>query len=420
MKLRFRQSRRRFVKQVSAFAAAAASVGCAGVAPAARGPRVVIVGGGWGGAGAARALRTGGTPVAVTLIEPNPRFMSCPLSVKYIVGLATAESFQMGYEALARAGVNVVRERVQAIDRARRSVRTAAGEIGYDFLILAPGIEYIEEALPGYAQARDALPVGFRAFEQSAVKARFDEFLATGGTVVVSVPKLPYRCPPAPYERAALFAEAIKRRRVKGKVIVLDENPQPSPPPIARPLLAAFETLYKNEIEYRPSVELTGIDPARKIIRTTFGDVPYQMANLILPMRAPALIREAGLGQRWAEVRLPTFQSAADDRIYVIGDAAGVPFPKSGHVAFETGSLVAQHIGWRVRDASGPPPASAAPNAICYAFVAEKEAIGIHVASAWQAGGPPQLSFKVDQSPSSASAQAAMHWGRSIWQAMFG
>lgn len=359
--------------------------------------------------------------MSVTLVEPNARFMSCPLSTHYIVGYAPAESFQMGYEGLVRAGIQWVRAPADAIDRVRRVVHAGGRELPYDYLVLAPGIEYMEEALPGYAEARAELPVGFRAFEQSAVRRQFEAYLAGGGgTLVVTVPKPPYRCPPAPYERAALFAEAIRRRGVKGKVIVLDENPQPLPPPIAKPILSAFQELYKDLIEYQPSVELKRVDAPRRRIYTAFGDLEYRMAHVILPMRASALVRQSGLGQRWADVQLPYFLATADERVYVIGDAAGLPLPKSGHLAYETGGLIARHLQWRAQGAAGAAPAPVVPNAICYTAMSEKSAIGIHVSGTWQPGQPPQLQFKVDPAPTAAAAEGAAQWGRSVWNAIFG
>jgi NADPH-dependent 2,4-dienoyl-CoA reductase/sulfur reductase-like enzyme len=411
--------RRRFVQQASAGAVALASVGCASLTQP-QGPRVVVVGGGWGGASTARALVESGHSFNVTLVEPNPRFMSCPLSAHYITGHAIAESFQMGYEALTRAGVIHVRERVTAIDRARKVVAVGSRELPYDFLVLAPGVEYMEEALPGYAQAREQLPVGFRAFEQAAVKAQFDAFLATGGNLVITVPKPPYRCPPAPYERAALMAEVMQQRRIKGKVIVLDENPNPMPPPIAKPILDSFAELYKDQIERVAGVELRGIDAQKKVIATSRGDVPYQMANVVLPMRAPALIRQAQLGQRWADVKLPYFTTAADESVYVIGDSVGLPLPKSGHVAFETGQSVARHIALRTQPAAGSPPAPTMPNGICWAYMSQKEAIGIHVSTKWTPGAAPTLQFKVDPARSAAAGEGATQWGRSVWNAMLG
>ncbi len=411
--------RRRFVQAASIGAAAAATVGCASVVKQ-EGPRVVIVGGGWGGGGAARVLIESGVPMSVTLIEPNERFMSCPLSSHYVTGHATAESFQMSYAALVKGGVSHVRERVTAIDRTRKVIVLGGREIAYDFLVLSPGIEYMEEAMPGYAEGRASLPVGFRMFEQTAVRQEFDRFLKTGGDFVITVPKPPYRCPPAPYERAALMAEVIQKRKVTGKVIVLDENPNPMPPPIAKPILASFAELYKNQIEYVNNVEILGVDARRKVLSTSKGDIRYQAANVVLPMRAPALISQAGLGQRWADVKLPTFLSAVDESVYVIGDACGLPLPKSGHLAFETGQLVARHIASRVKSASTAAPAATMPNGICWAYMSAREAIGIHVATSWEPGGPPKLQFKVDPARNAAAGDGAMQWGRSMWNAMFG
>ena len=411
--------RRRFVQQATVGTASLATVGCASLVQP-QGPRVVVVGGGWGGASTAKALATSGQPFHVTLVEPNARFMSCPLSAHYITGHASAESFQMGYDALVKAGVTHVRERVTAIDRTRKVVAVGSRELPYDFLVLAPGVEYMEEALPGYAQAREQLPVGFRAFEQAAVKAQFDAFLTTGGNLVITVPKPPYRCPPAPYERAALMAEVMQQRRIKGKVIVLDENPNPMPPPIAKPILDSFAELYKDQIERVAGVELRGIDAQKKVIATSRGDVTYQMANVVLPMRAPALIRQAQLGQRWADVKLPYFTTAADESVYVIGDSVGLPLPKSGHVAFETGQNVARHIAVKARPAAGSAPAPTLPNGICWAYMSRKEAIGIHVSTQWTPGAAPTLQFKVDPARSTAAGEGAMQWGRSVWNAMLG
>jgi NADH dehydrogenase FAD-containing subunit len=413
-------SRRQFVQTASIGAAAVATVGCASVVTQDKGPRVVVVGGGWGGGGTARALLQSGVPMSVTLIEPNERFMSCPLSTHYVTGHAPAEFFEMSYASLVKGGVSHVRARVKAIDRSRKVVVAGDRNIAYDFLVLSPGIEYMEEAMPGFAEGRSSLPVGFRMFEQTAVRQEFERYLETGGDFVITVPKPPYRCPPAPYERAALMAEVIQKRRVKGRIVVLDENPNPMPPPIAKPILASFGELYKNQIEYVNNVELRGVDARSKVVATSKGDVRYQAANLVLPMRAPALVREAGLGQRWADVKLPTFLSAVDESVYVIGDACGLPLPKSGHLAFETGQLVARHIASRAKSAGMAAPAATMPNGICWAYMTAKEAIGIHVATSWEPGGPPKLQFKVDPARNMAAGDGAMQWGRSMWNTMFG
>lgn len=400
---------------------AAALAGCATPGGSAR-PRVVVVGGGWGGLGAARTLARGGK-AKVTLVEANGGFMSCPLSAHYIAGWQPASDFQRSYDGVDRAGIERVRERVQSIDRAGSAVVTASGKrIGYDFLVLSPGIEYMEEAIAGYAQARDQLPVGFRAFEQIAVREQVERFLAKGGNFVISVPAPPSRCPPAPYERAFLIAEQMRRKGVKGKLVLLDANPGPLPPPIAKPLLNGIKKVYAAEIDYIPNAGLTAVDIGRRTLTTAMGDVPFTEANLVLPQRAPALIRQAGLGERFAAVKLPSFQSQADEKIYVIGDSAGVPLPKSGHVAFGTGVQVAQDIARRIDGKPAPAPGGvvALPAGICWAAVTHDQAAMINVAATLTPGQPPKLAFQVDPEHNAASGKGSMEWGRQMWGNMLG
>ena len=386
-------------------------------------PRVVVIGGGWGGLGAARALAESGK-VQVTLLEPNEAFMSCPLSVFYIVGHQPAADFQRSYAKLDELGIRRVRERATGIDRAARVVHTASQQLAYDFLVLSPGVEYMEESLPGYAEGRAQLPVGFRAFEQSAVKQQVDLFLQQGGNLVISAPKPPYRCPPAPYERAFMIAERMKQRGTKGKIIIVDANAGPTPPPIAKPILHAMRSLYAAQIEYMPNVEMRSIDAGRRVLATSKGDISYTAANIVLPMRAPGLIRQAGLGERWANIKLPTFQSTVDERIYVIGDAAGAPLPKSGHVAFGSGQQVARDILAALAGtlrAPTPGDTVGLPAGICWAKVSKEEAIMISVSSEVVVGqAAPKLTFNVDPQHNPASGRGTREWGLAMWNAMLG
>jgi sulfide dehydrogenase [flavocytochrome c] flavoprotein chain len=410
---------RRTVVQAGLAATAALVGGCASFGGEAR-PRVVVVGGGWGGLGAARTLARSGT-VAVTLVEANDTFMSCPLSAHYIAGLQPAVDFQRTYAAIDAMGIRRVRERATAIDRAGSAVVTPGWRLPYDFLVLSPGIEYMEEAITGFAEARGHLPVGFRAFEQIAVREQVDRFLATGGSLVISVPKPPYRCPPAPYERACLIAEQVRKRGVKGKVIVVDANASPMPPPTAAPLVAAMRG-YAAELEYLPNTEISAVDIGRRRLATSMGDLSFTEANLVLPMRAPALVREAGLGERWAAIELPNFQSQADDKIYVIGDAQGTPLPKSGHVAFGTGVQVGREIVRRVTGEAAPAAGGAVslPAGLCWAATSHDKAIMISVGATIVPGEAPKMSFQVDPEANTASSQGAAEWGRTMWNNMLG
>lgn len=414
------QPRRRQLLQAAALGVAVLSTGCASVSTAAR-PRVVVVGGGWGGLGAVRGLLA--TAAAdVTLVEPNESFMSCPLSAHFIAGHQPASDFQRSYARVDQLGARRVRERVLEIDRASKVVVTATQRLPYDFLVLSPGVDYMEDGIQGYAEARAQLPVGFRAFEQMAVRQQVDEFLAKGGDFVISAPKPPYRCPPAPYERAFLIAEQMKQRGTRGKIILIDANPNPMPLAIAQPILKGMKSLYANQIEYLPDTAISAVNMGKRQLVTSSGDVPFAHANLILPMRAPALIRQAGLGERWANVRLPSFQSQVDDRIYVIGDSQGSPLPKSGHVAFGSGQQVAEAIAERIAGKSPVASTGAVdlPLGICWANVTHKEAININVSGTVVAGEPPRFKFTVDPEANARSGAAAVSWGNGMWKAMLG
>lgn len=415
-------SRRRTVLKGAATAFAVALSGCASIGSSSAKPRVVVVGGGWGGLGAIRQLATSGK-VDLTLIEPNTSFMSCPLSVLYIAGQAPISDFQRSYAVIDQLGVRQVRERVIEIDRANKAVKTATQRLPYDFLILSTGIEYMEESLPGYAEGRDQLPVGFRAFEQTAVQVQVANFIEHGGEFVITVPKPPYRCPPAPYERACLIAERMKQKGTKGKILLLDANPNPMPPPMAKPMMAAMKELYAGQIDYQTNIELKSVNAAKKTLTTSKGDIGYRHANLILPMRAPGLIRQAGLGQRWADIKLPSFQSQADPNIFIIGDSQGAPLPKSGHVAFGAGQQVANQILATIAGTYKEPELgdlANLPTGICWGKVSTTSAIMINVTGSIEVGQPPKLNYQVDQAHNANSSKGAREWGNQMWNSMLG
>ncbi len=422
-----RRSRRQFVQTsgagLAALAAPALIAGCSTLGPAQPKARVAVVGGGWGGMSAARALVAENAGLAVTLVETHARFMSCPMSTHYIAGHQPESDFQFGYEGLDRLGIRRVTATVVDIDRARKALVLGDGRrIDYDFLVLSPGIEYMEDTVPGYADARELAPAGFRAFEQGAVRRQFDRFLRDGGEFVVTVPPQPYRCPPAPHERAFLLAELVQQRKVKGKIVVLDANAAPMPPAIRPAIMQAYNERYRGVIDYIPQAALQGIDAGSRTMRTSVGDFRFDAANVVLPMRAPALVRKAGLGERWAAVKLPTFQAVADEDIYVIGDSAGAPLPKSGHLAFESGTRVAAHVASRVRGAAPGAPTGTVdlPNAVCWGWVSRTEAFAINVGASLAPGAAPQLAFKVDPSGNPTSGKGAHEWAGTMWKAMLG
>lgn len=378
--------------------------------------RIVVVGGGWGGISAARNLKALLPSADVTMIEPKAAFMSCPMSVHYIVGKRNAESLKRDFSALTNLGVRHLQSSAETIDRAARVVVTENERVPYDFLVLSPGIDYMEDAIPGFAEHRDKLPVGFRAFEQQAVKAALDAY--EGGNIVLSVPPMPFRCPIAPYERAAMFAEWMDHHNKPGKVILLDQNPGI---PIGKPVIsAAFSDLYADRIEHLNGVQFQSVNAETKIIETNQGKLSYGMAALVPPQQAAGLIRSAELGQRWAKVNFPTFQSAFDEDIYVIGDSVGSKLPKSGHLAFETGIRVAEHIANRVNGVEAEAILDL-PSAICFAAFSGKEAMGVNVTAQWDDFlKEVKRQPKVDKQRSSDALATANAWSESVWQQLLG
>jgi NADPH-dependent 2,4-dienoyl-CoA reductase/sulfur reductase-like enzyme len=419
-------SRRKLLKASAVAGAAVATSGFAQTffsRPArllgpARGSRVVIIGGGWGGISTARHLRRRNPNIEVVLIEQNPSFISCPMSNLYLGGVKDLDFISFDYTNVVKAGVTFVNERALEVNRAGRYVRTTSGLVHYNYLVVSPGIDYMYEAIQGYSEVRQFLPVGFKPFEHIALKRKLDRF--EGGDLVMSIPRPPYRCPPGPYERAAMLAYYLKTNEIKGKVIVLDANPGPISK--APGFTAAFSDLYKNYLEYIPQAEVTAIDYAKKTVKTGLGEFEFDLANIIPPMKAGEIVRASGLGDRWASVQLPTFLSERDDRIYVIGDIVGnTPYPKSGQVAYNVGKIVSEHIAHRIagrRLAEIPNPL---PDNICYSFVDSEESIWVAHKHDWDAAARQvRQQATVDNQRSKQNGGLALEWARGLWSDMFG
>ena len=221
-------------------------------------------------------------------------------------------------------------------------------------------------------------------------------------------------------ERAAMLAWRLKTKGVKGKVIVLDANPQPLAK--APGFLAAYNELYKDYLEYQPNMRITGLDYEKKVVRTELGDYPFTLANVIPPMKAAEIVRQAGLGERWANVRIPYFLSEADDRVYLVGDITGnTPYPKSGMIAYVSGTIVARHLTERLK---GKPLAEIPPELptnICYSFVDSEEAIWVSANYSWdEAEKRIKAQSQVDNQRSKANGEAAIGWALGLWNDMFG
>lgn len=346
--------------------------------PAAKGRRVVVVGGGWGGLSAARRLRDLAPELEVVLIEKNAAFISLPLSNQWLDGRIDGALLTHDFAAAAKAyGYTFIRAEVSAIDRERRRIHTAGGSVDYDWLVLAAGIRHDYAAWLG-DDARAIAQVRERFFcawtpggELAALKAKLDAF--NGGDLVMTLPPPPYRCQPAPYERALVIGRMIKRRGLRARLHVLDPGTLP------QRFAEAFEDDYKDQIAHYSHAKVKALDPFGKTISTEFDDLRFDDAILMPPQQAGDLAWQAGLIGRDAEGR-PSGWAAqdplhlhvqGDERVFLVGDLidrASLLFghyPKSGHLASRLGAIAAHEIAARSRDKA---PETLLPESSCFIY----------------------------------------------------
>jgi len=334
--------------------------------------RVVVVGGGFGGAACARALRRADATLQVVLIEPNKTFISCPFSNEVIAGLREMEAQQFGYDKLAADGISIVTQAATGIDTQKRSVTTVGGAtLGYDRLVLSPGIDFHFEALPGYDDAAsEQMPHAWKAGTQTLLLRRQLEAMADGGTVAIAIPANPSRCPPAPYERASLIAHYLKANKPRSKVLMLDAKDSFSQ---QRLFEKAWKELYGDMIErvaLSQGGRVTSVDPAAKTIVTEFGNYTPDVANVIPPQRAGRIAEVAGATDAtgWCPIDPVTFESKLVKNIHVIGDAClGGGIPKSASAAAAQGKACAAAILALLADR---PPEAPRLTGVCYNIVA--------------------------------------------------
>ena len=402
-----------------------ALAGCAtGMASGPSIGRVVIVGGGFGGTTAAHYLKLWGGNVDVTLVERNASFVSCPISNLVIGGHKQMADITRGYDGLKALGVKMVQGDVTAIDAAGKKVRLANGtELAYDRLILSPGVDFMLDGTPGLTAALDSGRVlhSWKAGAQTVALRKQLEAMPDGGVFAMSIPKVPYRCPPGPYERACMVASYFKQFKPKSKVLVLDANPE------VQSKKALFEKAFKDHysgiLEYRANNEL------KEVVGTTarleFDDVKADVLNVIPPQRAGDIARSAGLlnmNNRWVGVNWLTMESTAAPGIHVLGDAtfSAPAMPKSGHMANQHAKVAAAAI---IELLQGR-PVNTTPVVMntCYSFVTAKDVV--HVASVHQYDAVDKT-FKAVPGSGGVSAGAnqlegryALSWADNIWRDM--
>jgi sulfite dehydrogenase len=423
-------TRRDFLRSSGAAAAASLLPGCAAQpAPSAKSlGRVVVVGGGYGGATAAKYLRLwSGGSIEVVLVEREAEFVSCPASNLVIGGSKTLADLTRTYTGLSDHGVRLVRDEATRIDVEKKRVSLARADgIAYDRLILSPSVELMFGEIEGYdAEARMTALTAWKAGPETVALRRQLEAMPDGGVFVISVPRAPFRCPPGPYERACQAAGYFKRAKPRSKVLVLDANEDL----VSKPALfkAAWNDLYQGVIEYRNNTEVRAIDVPGQAVKTDFDTIKGDVLNVLPPMRAAQLARNAGLttgGTHWCGVDWLSMESLAHEGIHVLGDAtlSAPAMPKSGHMANNHGKLAAAAIV-ELMNGRGPDPQPVIANT-CYSYVSDREVI--HVASVHRYDPAQKTMVVVPRTAGVSAARSELEasyawgWAQSIWADMLG
>lgn len=382
---------------------------------------VVVIGGGYAGTTAAKYIRMWSAQnIAVTVIEQSPQFTSCPLSNLVLGGSKNINDLTFGYDAVQKNhGVDWVEDTVTAINPASRKVVMKRGEVSYDRLIIAPGVDFNYAALPDLQteDAQTAIPHAWKAGWQTVNLRKQLAAMSDGGVFLITIPKVPYRCPPGPYERICQVASYFKTHKPKSKVIVLDANPNIVS---KRGLFSkVWQTDYKGIIDYRPDNAIIEIDVASKTVTTDFEKVKADVLNVIPPQRAGKPAQMADLLEPdypWCEVSFLTYESQRVPNVHVIGDSVSAGLPKSAHMATSQARVCASAI---VEMMHGRQPDQNPVFAnTCYSFVDEKRAM--HVAKVYRYDQTKKVMVAADggglsTEPSEQEGKYANAWATNIW-----
>jgi NADPH-dependent 2,4-dienoyl-CoA reductase/sulfur reductase-like enzyme len=383
--------------------------------------RVVVIGGGYAGAAAAKYLRMwslGG--IEVVVVEPTRQFVSCPLSNLVLGGGKSIDDLTFDYRLLkSNHGIQWVQDQVTAIDVGAKKISMLRGELSYDRLIIAPGVDFIYDSLPMLqsAEAQKQVPHAWKAGWQTVNLRQQLEAMPDGGVFVMNVPAAPYRCPPGPYERAAQVAFYLKNHKPKSKVIVLDANAEI----VSKKGLftKVFNEMYAGFVDYRPNNALVSVDVGSKTVSTEFDTVRADVLNIIPPQRAgkPAQMAQLNnVDKRWCEVDFLTYESKLAANVHVIGDAVSAALPKSAHMATNQAKICANAIVQLMAGAD-PDPTPVFANT-CYSYVSDKSAM--HVANVYRYDPVKKIMVSaegggVSLAPSVEEGVYAGSWANNIW-----
>ena len=388
--------------------------------------QVVVIGGGYGGATAAKYVRMfSNYKISVVLVEPNKTFISCPMSNLVLGGSKTMAQITTPFTALSsKHGVSLVHDLVTAIDPAKKTVSLKnGGTISYDKLIVSPGVDMHFDSIEGLqaANASGQILQAWKAGAETTALRQQLEAMPDGGVYALTVPEAPYKCPPGPYERASQVAHYFKQAKPKSKVLILDANPDITSKP------ALFKKFwsdnYKDIIEFRPNHKVVAVDAKTSTLKFDVQEsIRADVLNVLPAMRAGSIAMQTGLAtvnNRWCGINYQTFESLAAKDIHVLGDAtlAAPAMPKSGHMANSHGKVAAAAVVAQLSDlAINPRPLL---TNTCYSYVSDK--LVIHVASVHQFNAE-EKTFKTVPGSGGLSTEAnalegtyAWNWAQNIW-----
>ncbi len=423
-------NRRTFIKASGSVAAigAVAGVGFPQIAFGAP-KKAVVVGGGAGGAIAAKYIKMMDRTIDVVLIERNEHYHTCFMSNEVIGGDRSIESLRFSYEGLSGHGINVVHAEAIAVDHRKKMVTAGDGKFSFDRLVLSPGIDFKWNAIEGYNEAApERMPHAYKAGEQTALLRRQLEGMKDGGTVIITVPANPFRCPPGPYERACQIAHYFKAHKPKSKILVIDAKDKFSKQGL---FTKAWKELYGDMIEWLPGSDTGGgvvaVNPAKMTVSTELDDFEGDVINVIPPQKAGHIAQVSGCADDsgWCPVHLGTFESVKHSGTYIVGDASiATGLPKSGYAANSEAKVCAAAVVASLQEKPAPTPSYVNT---CYSIAGTD--YGVSVAAVYRLADDKSAIKKVagGLTPSDASPDAlkrevqyAYSWFANVTADMFG
>jgi NADPH-dependent 2,4-dienoyl-CoA reductase/sulfur reductase-like enzyme len=386
--------------------------------------RVIVVGGGFAGATAAKYVAMWSTNTEVIMIERNAQFVSCPQSNLVLGGSRTLQQLTHDYTSLAdNYDIKTVQAEVVSVDTDKQQLTLHDGVIvAYDRLIIAPGVDFIYDDLPMMVsfEAQQKIPHAWKAGPQTEILKQQLHGMTKGGTMVMTVPATPFRCPPGPYERACQIAHYLKNHNPSAKLIILDANGDVASKKAL--FKAAWHKYYSSLIEYVPNSSIESIDVANLTIETEFDNFSADVLNVIPAQKAGKVAEMAGIinvDDRWCKVDFLTYESTEKENVHVIGDAVHAKLPKSGHMANAQAKVCAAAVVALL--AEQEPEQEPVFSNTCYSFVDDKQAM--HVAAVYRYD--KEQGSMIVMPGGGVSAQAsklegdyANSWGKNIWHDM--